>query len=49
MIDAVVTPFLDFAFMRRALLGCIGISIGATPIGVFLMLRRMSQIGRAHV
>lgn len=47
MIDAVITPFLDFAFMRRALLGCIAISIGATPIGVFLMLRRMSLTGDA--
>jgi zinc/manganese transport system permease protein len=47
MIDAVFTPFLDFAFMRRALLGCIAISIGATPIGVFLMLRRMSLTGDA--
>ena len=47
MIDTVITPFLDFAFMRRALLGCIAISIGATPIGVFLMLRRMSLTGDA--
>jgi len=47
MIDGVVAPFLDFAFMRRALLGCIAISIGATPIGVFLMLRRMSLTGDA--
>ena len=47
MIDLIVTPFLDFAFMRRALLGCIAISIGATPIGVFLMLRRMSLTGDA--
>ena len=47
MIDLLVSPFLDFAFMRRALLGCIAISIGATPIGVFLMLRRMSLTGDA--
>jgi zinc/manganese transport system permease protein len=47
MIDLIVAPFLDFAFMRRALLGCIAISIGATPIGVFLMLRRMSLTGDA--
>jgi zinc/manganese transport system permease protein len=47
MIDLLLTPFLDFAFMRRALLGCIAISIGATPIGVFLMLRRMSLTGDA--
>ena len=47
MIDLIITPFVDFAFMRRALLGCIAISIGATPIGVFLMLRRMSLTGDA--
>jgi len=47
MIDLIIAPFVDFAFMRRALLGCIAISIGATPIGVFLMLRRMSLTGDA--
>ncbi|SEN78718.1 zinc/manganese transport system permease protein [Loktanella fryxellensis] len=47
MIDMLITPFTDFAFMRRALLGCIAISVGATPIGVFLMLRRMSLTGDA--
>ncbi|MGF1502775.1 MAG: metal ABC transporter permease [Paracoccaceae bacterium] len=31
--------------MRRALVGCIAISLGATPVGVFLMLRRMSLTG----
>lgn len=35
-------PFVEFAFMRRALAGCLALSLGATPIGVFLMLRRMS-------
>jgi len=45
--ESVVQPFYDFSFMRRALLGCIAISVGATPIGVFLMLRRMSLTGDA--
>ena len=45
--DAVFQPFAEFGFMRRALLGCIAISIGATPVGVFLMLRRMSLTGDA--
>ncbi len=40
-------PFADFVFMQRALLGCIAISLGATPVGVFLMLRRMSLTGDA--
>lgn len=45
--DVVVQPFADFGFMRRALFGCIAISVGATPVGVFLMLRRMSLTGDA--
>lgn len=45
--DAVIQPFADFGFMRRALLGCVAISLGATPVGVFLMLRRMSLTGDA--
>lgn len=40
-------PFLDFAFMQRALLGCIAISLGAVPAGTFLMLRRLSLTGDA--
>jgi zinc/manganese transport system permease protein len=39
--EAVVQPFIDFGFMRRALLGCMAIALAATPMGVFLMLRRM--------
>ncbi len=45
--DGVFQPFADFGFMRRALLGCIAISVGATSVGVFLMLRRMSLTGDA--
>jgi zinc/manganese transport system permease protein len=45
MIDAAVQPFIEFAFMRRALVGCLAISLAAPPIGVFLVLRRMSLIG----
>ena len=45
--DLLIAPFADFGFMRRALLGCIAISIGATPVGVFLMLRHMSLTGDA--
>jgi zinc/manganese transport system permease protein len=45
MIDAVVSPFIEFAFMRRALVGCLALSLSAPPIGVFLVLRRMSLMG----
>lgn len=45
--DTFITPFAEFGFMRRALLGCVAIALGATPVGVFLMLRRMSLTGDA--
>ncbi len=45
--DSLIAPFVDFEFMRRAFAGTIALSFGAAPIGVFLMLRRMSLIGDA--
>ena len=39
--------FSDFAFMRRALAGCLVLSVAAAPVGVFLMLRRLSLTGDA--
>jgi zinc/manganese transport system permease protein len=42
-----IAPFADFEFMRRALVGSLALAFGAPPIGVFLMLRRMSLIGDA--
>jgi zinc/manganese transport system permease protein len=45
--DTLIAPFLDFEFMRRALAGVIALSLGGAPIGVFLMLRRMSLVGDA--
>ena len=45
MIDALTQPFAEFAFMRRALIGCLALSLSAPPIGVFLVLRRMSLMG----
>jgi len=42
-----VAPFADFEFMRRALVGILSLALSAPPIGVFLMLRRMSLIGDA--
>lgn len=47
MFDALIAPFLDFEFMRRALAGCLALALGATPVGVFLLLRRMSLMGDA--
>lgn len=38
---------LEFDFMRRAALGSLLLALGAAPVGVFLMLRRMSLMGDA--
>ncbi|MBP0437576.1 zinc ABC transporter permease AztB [Tianweitania sediminis] len=42
-----VAPFVEFEFMQRALAGAILLALGSCPIGVFLMLRRMSLTGDA--
>ncbi|HEY0568592.1 MAG TPA: metal ABC transporter permease, partial [Xanthobacteraceae bacterium] len=45
--DTLIAPFSEFEFMRRALVGTLTLALGAGPIGVFLMLRRMSLVGDA--
>ena len=45
--EALITPFADYAFMRRALVACMALAIGSGPVGVLLMLRRMSLMGDA--
>jgi len=45
--DYFVSPLLEFAFMRRALVGATTLALSACPVGVFLMLRRMSLTGDA--
>src|SRR5437016_10548127 len=45
--DYLISPFIEFAFMRRALVGTLALALGAGPVGVFLMLRRMSLVGDA--
>jgi zinc/manganese transport system permease protein len=47
MYDLFISPFIEFEFMRRALVGTLALALGAGPIGVFLMLRRMSLVGDA--
>jgi len=42
-----VAPLTEFGFMRRALVGCLALSLGCAPVGVFLLLRRMSLTGDA--
>lgn len=50
MIEAVLAGLVgpyEFGFMRRALVGCLALSLSAPPLGVFLMLRRMSLMSEA--
>jgi zinc/manganese transport system permease protein len=45
--ELLLLPFIEYGFMRRALVACFGLAIGCGPIGVFLILRRMSLVGDA--
>jgi zinc/manganese transport system permease protein len=42
-----VAPFVEFGFMRRALVGCLALALGCGPIGTILVIRRMSLMGDA--
>ena len=46
-IEFLYTPFADYGFMRRALVACAALSVGGAPLGVFLVLRRMTLAGDA--
>ena len=47
MLHILIGPFTDFEFMRRALVGVVALALASGPLGVFLMLRRMSLVGDA--
>lgn len=47
LIDIFINPFLDYQFLRMALLATLCISLSASPLGVLLILRRMSLTGDA--
>ena len=47
MFELLIEPFVDYLFMRRALVGSLVVSLGAVPVGVFMTLRRMSLTGDA--
>eukprot|EP01132_Coremiostelium_polycephalum_P009538 gene9538-11693_t len=47
MYDFLIAPFIEYSFMQRALLGSLALSLSSCPVGVFLMLRRMSLTGDA--
>lgn len=42
-----LNPFVDYEFMRYALTSIVFLAIGTAPVGVFLMMRRMSLVGDA--
>ncbi|PKQ02760.1 MAG: zinc ABC transporter permease, partial [Alphaproteobacteria bacterium HGW-Alphaproteobacteria-11] len=44
---ALIEPFVEYGFMRRALVACFALALGAGPVGTFLVLRRMSLMGDA--
>lgn len=45
--ELLLSPLTDFSFMRRAVAGCVALSTGCAPIGVLLVLRRLSLMGDA--
>ncbi len=45
--SALLAPFVEFAFMRRALVASAALAAGGAPLGCFLVLRRMSLVGDA--
>lgn len=42
-----IDPFIDYDFMRYALTSIVFLAAGTAPVGVFLMMRRMSLVGDA--
>jgi zinc/manganese transport system permease protein len=42
-----VEPFVEYGFMRRALIAAFAVALGSAPIGTLLVLRRMSLVGDA--
>ena len=47
MYDFLIAPFVDFVFLRRALVATLAVALGCAPLGVLLTLRRMSLVGDA--
>lgn len=47
MYELIVSPFIEFDFMRYALASVVFLALSAAPVGVFLVMRRMSLVGDA--
>ncbi|AIL31996.1 metal ABC transporter permease [Basilea psittacipulmonis] len=44
MYSLLIAPFVEYDFMRRALLGGLFLALSSAPLGTFLLLRRMSLV-----
>lgn len=47
MRSLLLDPFTNYIFMKRALAACFAMSLSCAPVGVLLVLRRMSLMGDA--
>ncbi len=45
--DYLIAPFVDYPFMRRALIACFCVTISSGIAGIFLVMKRMSLVGDA--
>jgi zinc/manganese transport system permease protein len=45
--DFFILPFESYTFLKRALVACLALSMSCAPIGVLIVLRRMSLMGDA--
>lgn len=45
--ELMISPFAEFDFMRYALASVVFLALSAAPVGVFLVMRRMSLVGDA--
>lgn len=44
---ALITPFVEYAFLQRALVACLVLSISGAPLGFFMNQRRMALVSDA--
>ena len=44
---ALIQPYVEFGFMRRALVACMALALSGGPLGTLLVVRRMSLVGDA--
>jgi zinc/manganese transport system permease protein len=47
VVSLLIDPFVEFGFMRRALVACLALGIAGAPLGVLVLARRMSLMGDA--